>query len=168
MDYSSPCGLLYSPAHSLQVVRCGQRSSRRTLPLSCHLLALSGVKVALKTDASTDADRLFPSASRPLSPWQRLHGTSGEDVRLDPYHLHLPLSSLNGDLAPDLVGPLPPSAGYRCILSASAAIGLPATTRMVITSLMVSFNARTGPRQPQKKTVSFEFRSSLCSSLDTG
>ena len=29
---------------------------------------------------------ISPSASRPLSPWQRLHGT-GEDVRLDPQHL---------------------------------------------------------------------------------
>ena len=140
VDYSLPCGLLYSPAHSLHAVRCRQRSSRRPPPLPCRLLTLPGIKVALKADASTDVNRLFPSASRPLSPWQQLHGTPGEDVRLDPHHLHLPLSSLNGDLAPDLVGFLPPSAGYRYILSASAATGLPATTRSrtVITSLMAS------------------------------
>ena len=123
VDYSSPCVLLYSPAHSLHAVRCRQRSSRRPLPLPCRLLILPGIKVALYADVSTDADRVFPSASRPLT----LASASRyiwEDVRLDPQP-HL-LSSLHGDLAPDLVGPLPPSAGYRYILSASTST---ATTR---------------------------------------
>ena len=70
VDYSSRCGLLFSPVHSLHAVRCRQCSSRRPPPLSCRLLTLPGSKVALKADASTDTNHLFPSASRPLSSWQ--------------------------------------------------------------------------------------------------
>ena len=94
-----------------------------------------------------------------LLPWQRLHGTPGEDVRLDPQHLHLPLSSLHGDLAPDLVGPLPSSADYRYILSASAATQLSVitcTNGMVVRSSPASWpppNTRTGPRQLQDVLV---------------
>ena len=96
VNYSSLCGLLYSPAHSLHAVRCRQRFSKRSLPLPCRLLTLPGIKVALIADVSTDANRLFPSASWPFT----LAFTSRytwEDVRPEPHLLHLPLSSLHGD-----------------------------------------------------------------------
>ena len=67
VDYSSSCGILYSPAHSLHAVRCRQRFSRLPLPMPWRLLTLPGIKTALKTDVFTDANRLFSSASRPLT-----------------------------------------------------------------------------------------------------
>ena len=94
---------------------------------------------------STDANRLFPSASRPLSPWQRLHGTPGEDVRMEPHHLHLPMSSLNGDLALDLFSSLPPSAGYH---PQSYGHRQPHGLRSTQLNTL-----NTGPRQPQNKIV---------------
>ena len=110
MDYSSPCGLLYSPAHSLHAVLCKQRSSRRPLPLPC-LLTLPGIRSLSKLPCLRMHIVSFRQL-HDLSPWPQFHGTPGEDVRLDP-HLHLPLSNLPDDLAPDLVGPLPPSVGLQ-------------------------------------------------------
>ena len=81
VDYSSSCGLLYSPAHH-HAVWCRQRSSRRPLSLPCRLLTLPGSRsFSLLTQLQMQI--VSPSASRPLSSWQRLHSTLGEDVRLN-------------------------------------------------------------------------------------